>query len=236
MVYYPYSSSAVWQPQPVFAYPPSPMTIQVPVPVPVQVPVQIPVQVPVQVPVATPVAVSQSAFTPGTTFTVVQHSPANNTLHLEMVPSPRISRPIPPAPAPAPSPYRPPAPPPPAHDQWSQPQQVQVYSMSPQQQQQQHGSPPITINVFTTPQGQTLQPPANTLGPVHLPVLPTPAAPVTNDDDDAPSGDVTPVPIRIPNIPRHLVSTIVSISSPRSALPALVTSSPLPLLPTLYRT
>ncbi|KAH9020260.1 hypothetical protein EDB83DRAFT_2433394 [Lactarius deliciosus] len=168
-----------------------------------------------------------------------------------MVPSPRITHTIPPAPAP--SPYRPPAPPPPAHDQWSQPQQVQVYSMSSQHQQQQHGSPPITINVFATPQqGQTLLPPGNTPGPVHAPVLPTPGASVTNDDDDASGEDDTvghddhhhnrdrdhnirqPTPIRIPNTPCHLVSTMISISSPRPALSALHTSNPLPQLPISY--
>ncbi|KAH9061859.1 hypothetical protein EDB87DRAFT_380917 [Lactarius vividus] len=243
---YPYhsSSSAVWQPQPLmmaYPYPQSPMVVQVPAPVPVQVPVQ--VQVPVHVPVPTPVAVSQQpAFTPGTTFTVLQHTPATNTLHLEMVPSPRVTHAIPPAPAPSPNP--PPAPP--ARHQWQQQQPLQVYSVP---SQQQHGSPPITINFFATPQqGQTPLPlGATTPGPVR-PVLPeSSGAPVANDDD-ASSGDDTvghddphrnhdcnhdiqqPTPIR------HPVSraTMISISSPHPVLSTLITSSPLPQFPSPY--
>ncbi len=176
---YPYSSSAVWQPQPFMAYPPSPMIIPVQVPVPVHVPVQVPV--PVHVPVPTPVAISSPALTPGPTFTLVQPTPSTNTLLLEMpvVPSPRITHAIPPAPPPAPllyhSPRPPPPPPPHAPDQWnlSQLQQSQVFSVTPQQQQ--HGSPQFTFNLnLTTPlQGQTLLPPGSTPGPAPAPVLPS---------------------------------------------------------------
>ncbi|KAI9457483.1 hypothetical protein BJY52DRAFT_502159 [Lactarius psammicola] len=235
---YPYSSSPVWQAQPVMtfpSYPSYPTVMPIQVPVPVQVPVQVPVPVPVPVP--TPVAFSSPALPPATTYTVGQPTPSTNTL-LFHVPSPRIT-PIAPPPADPPthSHYRSPRPPPPpspAPDQWSQPQ---VYSV-PQQQGQ---SSPINIIVLQTPQQ----------GQSPLPQV-TPAVLMT-DDDEASSGDDSasqddphhdhnhdhdhdiqkPKPTPSPNTPRPLVPNLnISISStPHPMLSALVLSSPLPPAP-----